>query len=145
MLKCFKLIGCLLLITVAVAGCHSTTDRLAESASNKNVNICGYTMLGEIEVANPETATPQGRMLIGRVEYQSRKVGIPADQKVPTTGNFKATKATSLFGTEEVIIQYDFTAGNDAEAKLALEALEKKRKEAEALMNSKDNANSEGN
>ena len=56
--------------------------------------------------------------------------GIPADQKVPTTGYFKATKTKSLFGTEEAIIEYDFTAGSDADAKRAEDALEAKRKEA---------------
>lgn len=112
-------------------GCQSTTDKLAESASGKNVNIDGYMMLGEMELANAETATPQGRMMIGRVEYRSRKVAIPADQKVPTTGFFKATQTESLFGTKETVIEYDFTAGSDADAKAAMDALEEKRKKAE--------------
>jgi hypothetical protein len=143
MLKCLKAIGCVLLVVVAVSGCHSTTDRLAESAGNKNVNISGYAMLGEIEVANPETATPQGRMIVGRVEYQSRKVSVPADQKVPNTGYFKAVKSKSLLGTEEVIIQYDFTAGSDADAKRALEILENKRKEANQLLSTTTNQEGE--
>lgn len=112
-------------------GCQSTTDKLAESASGKNVNIDGYMMLGEMELANAETATPQGRMMIGRVEYRSRKVAIPADQKVPTTGFFKATQTESLFGTKETVIEYDFTAGSDADAKAAMDTLEEKRKKAE--------------
>ena len=87
-------------------------------------------MLGEIETANSETATPQGRMILGRVTYKSRKVGIPADQKVPTTGYFRATKTKSLFGTEETIIEYDFTAG-DADAKAAEEALKARQAAAE--------------
>ena len=121
------------------SGCQSTTDRIAESASNKNVDINGYVMLGEIEMANAQTATPQGRMIVGKVEYSSRKVGIPADQKVPTTGYFRATKSTGLFGTEDQVITYDFTAGSDADAKAAIEALEKKRKEAESAFNSGGN------
>lgn len=127
--KMFLMLGAFLMLICA--GCQSTTDKLAESASSKNVNIGGYMTYGELEVANPETVTPQGKLIIGKVEYRSRKVGIPADQKVPTTGTFKATKTKSLFGTEEQLIEYDFTAGSDADAKAALDALEKKRKEAE--------------
>lgn len=119
---------------VMLAGCQSTTDRLAESASGKNVDLRGYLTLGEIETATAETGTPVGKLIVGRAEYKSRKVGIPAEQKVPTTGNFRATKSKSLFGTEEVIIEYDFTAGSDADAKAAMEALEKKRKEAEKAL-----------
>ena len=114
-----------------LAGCAATAGRVTASASGKNLGLDGYVMLGEIETANPETATPKGTLIIGRVTYKSRKVGIPAEQKVPTTGCFKATKTKSLFGTEEAIIEYDFTAGSDADAKAALEALEKKRAEAE--------------
>ena len=113
------------------AGCASTMKKATESASGKNLGLDGYVMLGEIETANPETVTPQGRLIIGRLTYKSRKVGIPADQKVPTTGNFKATRTKSLFGTEEEIIEYDFTAGSDTDAKKALEVLEAKRKAAE--------------
>jgi hypothetical protein len=114
-----------------VLGCRSTTDRLAESASGKNVDLRGYLMLGELETAATETGTPVGKMIIGRAEYKSRKVGIPADQKVPTAGNFRAAKNKSFFGTEEIIIEYDFTAGSDADAKAALEALEKKKEAAQ--------------
>lgn len=119
-------------------GCQSTTDKLAESASGKNVNIDGYMMLGEMELANAETATPQGRMMIGRVEYRSRKVAIPADQKVPTTGFFKATQTESLFGTKETVIEYDFTAGSDEDAKAALETLNAKKEAAEKAFKSND-------
>ena len=119
---------------VLLAGCQSTTDRLAESASGKNVDLRGYLMLGEIETATPETGTPIGKMIIGRAEYKSRKVAIPADQKVPTAGNFRAVKSKSLFGTEEIIIEYDFTAGSEADAKAAMEALEKKKAEAEKAL-----------
>jgi len=123
-------IVCIISIAVILAGCGTTTGKMADSAAAKNLNMDGYVMLGELETANPETATPQGRLIIGRLTYKSRKVGIPAEQKVPTTGYFKATKTKSLFGTEEAIIEYDFTAGSDADAKAALEALEKKRTEA---------------
>ena len=67
-------------------------------------------MLGNIQTASPETGTPSGKLIIGRVTYKSRKVAIPANQKVPTTGYYKATKTKSLFGTEEKIIEYDFTS-----------------------------------
>ena len=131
MLKIVKKLFIALFTAILFAGCQSTTDRLADSASGKNVNIGGYMMLGELETANPETITPQGKLIIGRVEYRSRKVGIPADQKVPTTGFFKATKSIGFFGTEEQIIEYDFTAGSDKDAKAALEALNAKKEAAE--------------
>ena len=41
-------------------------------------------------------------------------------------------KLRTLFGTEEQIIEYDFTAGSDADAKKALKLLEEKRQEATA-------------
>ena len=119
-----------LLCGLLLAGCNSTTRSVTESASGKNLNVDGYVLLGEVETANPETGTPVGRLIIGRLTYKSRKVGIPADQKVPTTGYFKSTKTRTLFGTEEQIIEYDFTAGSDADAKKALKLLEEKRQEA---------------
>lgn len=118
-----------LLACFFVCGCN-TANKVTESASGKNLNLDGYLMLGEVETANPETATPQGKIIIGRATYQSRKVGIPADHKVPTTGYFKATQTEGLFGTKEIIIQYDFTAGSDEDAKKALEALKAKEEAA---------------
>ncbi|MDD7752278.1 MAG: hypothetical protein PUK77_11305, partial [bacterium] len=85
---------------------------------------------------NVETGTPQGRLIIGRVTYKSRRVGIPADQKVPTTGYFKLTETESLFGAKEKIVEYDFTAGSEAEAERALKVLEEKRKAAEQFSES---------
>jgi len=114
-----------------LAGCGTTGKAVTQSASGKNLNLDGYVMLGELETANPETATPQGRLILGRVTYKSRKVGIPADQKVPTAGYFKATRTKSLFGVEEQIIEYDFTAGSDADAKKAEELLKAKQAVAE--------------
>ena len=124
-------------LLIACAGCGTTGKGITQSASGKNLNLDGYVMLGEIETANPETGTPQGKMIMGRVSYKSRRVGIPADQKVPTTGNFKAIKTKSLFGAEETIIEYDFTAGSDADAKTALEALEKQKTNAEKAFEQK--------
>lgn len=134
MMKKFVMFAIAAVAIVLLAGCQSTTDRLAESASGKNVDLRGYLMLGEVETATTETGTPVGKMIIGRAEYKSRKVGIPADQKVPTTGNFRATKTKSLLGTEEISIEYDFTAGSEADAKAAMETLEKKKAEAEKVL-----------
>ncbi len=121
----------ILLATLCFTGCNTAANKAVQSAGNKNLNLDGYLMYGDIEVANPETATPQGKLIIGRVSYKSRKVGIPSDQKVPTTGYYKATKTKSLFGTEEEIVEYDFTAGSDTEAARALEQLNKIRAEKE--------------
>ena len=116
---------------LCMVGCNTPANKAVQSAGNKNLNLDGYLMYGDVETANPETATPQGKLIIGRMSYKSRKVGIPADQKVPTTGYYKATETKSLFGTEEKIIEYDFTAGSDAEAARALEQLNKIRAEKE--------------
>lgn len=133
-----------LLTCFFVCGC-STVKKVTDSASGKNLNLEGYLMLGEVETANPETATPQGKIIVGRATYRSRKVGIPADQKVPTTGYFKATQTESLFGTKEIIIEYDFTAGSDEDAKKAEEALKAKKEAAKKLFEAEErkNANSE--
>ena len=108
---------------LGLTGCNSTAKAMTQSASGKNLNLDGYVMVGDVEASNAETGTPQGRLIIGRVTYKSRRVGIPADQKVPTTGYFKSTKTKSLFGTEEEIVEWDFTAGTEQEAKAVMEKL----------------------
>ena len=118
---------------IGFTGCASTANKMTQSASGKNLNLDGYVMLGKVETANSETGTPTGEMIMGRVTYKSRRVGIPADQKVPTTGYFKSTETESLFGTKEKIVEYDFTAGSEAEAERALKVLEEKRKAAETV------------
>ena len=148
--KHFKVTGALLamlaaLLLPALTGCASTMRGVTDSAGGKNLNLDGYVMLGELETANPETGTPNGKLIIGRVTYKSRKVGIPADQKVPTAGYFKSTKTKSFFGTEEEIIEYDFTAGSDDDAREAMRILEEKRKQAEAEGGEGKTENSESN
>ena len=125
------LIGVCAILVVLATGCGSVSKDLTAAASGKNLALDGYMMYGTVETSNPETGTPEGKLIIGRVTYRSRKVGIPADQKVPNTGNFKATKTKSLFGTEELIIEYDWTAGSDADAKAAETRLQEMRKAAE--------------
>ena len=115
----------------ALTSCSSAGRAVADSASGKNLDLSGYVMLGELETANNETLSPQGRMILGRVTYKSRKVGIPADQKVPNTGSFRAVKSTSLFGTEEIIIEYDWTAGSAADSLDAEQKLHDMRSKAE--------------
>ena len=118
---------------IGLTGCASTANKMTQSASGKNLNLDGYVMLGKVETANSETGTPTGEMIMGRVTYKSRRVGIPSDQKVPTTGYFKSTETESLFGTKEKIVEYDFTAGSEAEAERALKVLEEKRKASETV------------
>ena len=117
------LLGLIAAGALGLVGCNSTTKAMTQSASGKNLNLDGYVMIGDVEASNAETGTPQGRLIIGRVTYKSRRVGIPADQKVPTTGYFKSTKTKSLFGTEEEIVEWDFTAGTEQEAKAVREKL----------------------
>jgi hypothetical protein len=113
---------CLLFFT---AGCRSAAETVCQSTDGKNVSLDGYVMYGSADTADSTTGMPVGKLIIGRVAYKSRKVAIPADHKVPCTGNFKLTRNKSFFGTEEQIVEYDFTAGNDAEAAAALQRLEK--------------------
>ena len=119
------------ILVLIMSSCNSAPHAVTDSASGKNLDLSGYVMLGELETANSETLSPQGRMILGRVTYKSRKVGIPADQKVPNTGYFRATKSTSLFGTEDVIIEYDWTAGSGADAVAAEQRLQNMKTEAE--------------
>lgn len=118
-------------IFVLTSSCSSAARAVTDSASGKNLDLSGYVMLGELETANNETLSPQGRMILGRVTYKSRKIGIPADQKVPNSGYFRATKSTSLFGAEDIIIEYDWTAGSDADAVAAEQRLQSMKIEAE--------------
>ena len=113
--------------------CSQTGRAVTESASGKNLDLSGYVMLGELETASSETLSPQGRMILGRVTYKSRKVGIPADQKVPNTGSFRAAKSTSLFGTEDVIIEYDWTAENEEDARSSEQKLQSLKADAERV------------
>lgn len=126
-----------MLTALLLTGCGSTAKAVTQSAGGKNLDVEGFVMLGKIETANPETVTPQGEMIMGRVKYKSRRVGIPADQKVPTTGNFRAVKSKGIFGVEETLIEYDFTAGSDKDAKAALEELEKRKKTAQEAFDKK--------
>lgn len=130
-MKLVHLVLLLFVFVLTAVSCRSTARAVTDSASGKNLDLSGYVMLGELETSNNETMTPQGRMILGRVTYKSRKVGIPADQKVPNSGYFRATKSTSLFGTEDVIIEYDWTAGNDADAIAAERRLQDMKTEAE--------------
>ena len=132
-MKKIFIFGAVAVGALVLAGCNSTGRAMTQSASGKNLNLDGYVMVGDVEASNVETGTPQGRLIIGRVTYKSRRVGIPADQKVPTTGYFKLTETESLFGTKEKIVEYDFTAGSEAEAERALKVLEEKRKAAETV------------
>ena len=131
-MKKIFIFGAVAVGALVLAGCNSTGRAMTQSASGKNLNLDGYVMVGDVEASNAETGTPQGRLIIGRVTYKSRRVGIPSDQKVPTTGYFKSTETESLFGTRDKIIEFDFTSGSDAEAEKALARLEALRKEAAA-------------
>ena len=115
------------------AGCLNSSGNITASASGKNLDLSGYVMLGELESANTETFTPSGRMIVGHVNYRSRKVAIPSDQKVPTTGSFRAMRTQSLLGSGEIIVEYDFTAGSAEEANAVAGALELQRLSCEKI------------
>ena len=123
-MKLFIFIFAALVIAAALQGCRSGNTPFLAGTDDKNIGMDGYVLYGNIRTSDQTTGTPVGKMIVGRVVYKSRKVGIPADQKVPNTGNFKSVRTKSLFGTEEHIVEYDFTAGSDAEAAAASARLE---------------------
>ena len=119
-------------------GCTSVTEELSAGAGGKNLAIDGYVMYCSAETADNDTGTPSGKLIIGRLTYKSRKVGIPADQKVPTTGSFKSTRTRTLFGTEEQIIEYDFTAGSESAAAAVRQDLSSRAQQALAVGTEKE-------
>lgn len=130
LMKNFLISGFFVLFSVTLfQGCRSGAEIFAAGTEGKNTGLDGYLMYGTIDTADTTGGLPVGKLIIGRVVYKSRKVAIPADQKVPHTGNFKSTRTKTLFGTEEHIVEYDFTAGNDAEAEAASARLEQLKKE----------------
>ena len=114
----------MLALAAAFQGCKSNAEIICASTDGKNIGMDGYVMYGSVDTADDLTGTPTGKMIIGRLTYKSRKVSIPADHKVPCTGNFKSIRTKSLFGTEEHIVEYDFTAGDEKEAAAAAARLE---------------------
>ena len=120
------------LLIFAVAGCNSTASALTGSAAGKNIDLSGYLMLGSIETVNPATAAPEGKLIIGRVNYKSRLVAVDKNKQIPTAGAFRATHTVSLFGTQETIIEYDFTAAGAEAAGKICQALEQQKNAAAA-------------
>ena len=119
MKKLFVMTG-FFVVGIMLTGCSSVGKSAVQSASGKNITLDGAVSYSVIETANNETATPQGKMIVGRLSYKSRVVGIPQGDTVPNTGYFKSTRTKSFFGTEEQIIEYDFTA-SDAETALEIQ------------------------
>ena len=105
----YKLLFCSL-YCIALTGCSSTTKTLLTQTGAKNVNIDGCIMSAQLESASIATNVPQGKLLIGNAAYRSRRVGIPIDQKVPVAVFFRAERNTSIFGTGNIVLEYDFTA-----------------------------------
>ena len=91
-------------------------------------------MLTEAEMANAQTATPQGRLIIGNMSYKSRKVGIPADQKTPNSGYFRAVARTTLFGTSETTVEYDFTAASTQDLQQISAIIQEQKNTGELLL-----------
>lgn len=99
---------------LGLTGCSSLQEQTAEYLSGKNTTLDGYVFYGSGETVNPETASPRAKVMIGRMSFKSRNVSVPETAKIPNTGYFKSTRAKSVFGTEEEIIEYDFTASDPA-------------------------------
>ena len=121
----------LAVISLFMLGCSSTKTLLAGNTAGKNIDISGYLMLGKIETVNSDTATPVGKLLVGRVNYKSRLVAVDKNKQIPITGSFRAVRSVSLFGTGETVIEYDFTAADASTATGICQALEQQRINAE--------------
>ena len=123
-------------VFITVTGCNSTVSSVTGSTGEKNLDLSGYVMLGKIETTNSTTAMPEGKLLIGRVNYKSRLVAVDKNKQIPTAGSFRATHTVSLFGTRETIIEYDFTAaGADAAGKICQVLEQQKSAAAEQIHN----------
>ena len=119
----FLMIMTALFLIISGSGCSSLTKNAVQSAARKNLTLDGSVIYGVAETFSNETAAPQGKMIIGRLSYKSRIVAIPSDQKIPVTGYYKSTRTKSLFGTEEEIVEYDFTASDTKSAPGILERI----------------------
>ena len=123
-------------VLLPAGGCIGTADKLANSAGEKNLDLSGYLMLGKIETINPQTAAPEGKLIIGRANYKSRLVAVDKNKQIPTAASFRALRTVSLFGTEEFIIEYDFTAANaDAAGRICSMLEDQKNMASENLKN----------
>ena len=71
------------------------SEQITAAAGGKNLAFDVYVMYGSIETADNRKGTPTEKLIIGRLTYKSRKVAISADQKVPTTRNFKSWNGTN--------------------------------------------------
>lgn len=107
-------------VLFCLTGCCSFGSKTAESLSDKNTNIDGYLFYGSGQIVSSGTAAPEAKVILGRISCKSRKVSIPENTKTPDTGSFKSTETKTLFGTEERILEYDFTA-SDPETALRLQ------------------------
>ena len=110
---------------LVLTGCSSNIKALSGSAAGKNLDISGYVMSGKIEGLNAETPLPHGSIIMGRVSYKSRKVSVPAQDKVPTAAYFKALTTETFLGTRESVIEYDFTASTAKDAAILAETMQK--------------------
>ena len=106
----------LLTAVLLLTGCRSTGENPWQNSAEKNTTLEGYLLYGSGETMNPETISPEAKMITGRVSYKSRNVSVPEGTKTPNTGFFKSIRTISFFGTEEEIIEYDFTAENQESA-----------------------------
>lgn len=118
----------------ALSGCSTVGSAVAGSVAGKNVDLSGYFMLGKVETVNPETAAPEGKLVIGRVNYKSRLVAVDKDKQIPTAGAFRAIHTVSLFGTEETVIEYDFTAATPDSAAKICQVWEQQKNSAAAVI-----------
>lgn len=124
----------LLGLILALTGCGSTGEKIAKGLTGKSVTLDGGMSYLKGTMSNSETGVPEITSMTGKISHKSRVVGIPADQKTPHTAYFKATKSTGIFGGEEIVVEFDYTAGSDADAKTAMENLTRLRTQAAEAM-----------
>ena len=121
-------------ILLSLTGCGSTGEKIAKGLTGKSVTLDGGMSYLKGTMSNSETGVPEITSMTGKISHKSRVVGIPADQKTPHTAYFKATKSTGIFGGEEIVVEFDYTAGSDADAKAAMDNLTRLRTQAAEAM-----------
>ena len=106
-------------------GCD--TERVGEESEPER--ICYARFGGSRECGNRHA----GREVDHRErDLQEPPRGHSGGSEGSDNGIFQVDGDGSLFGTKEKIVEYDFTAGSEAEAERARKLLEEKRKAAES-------------
>lgn len=113
-------------IILSLTACSSTAGKLTKATAGKSVTMRGGISYLQGTITNPETGTPEITTIAGNVSYKGRIVGIGKEHRTPNTGNFRAVKSKGIFGGEEIVIEWDYTADSPETAKAVEKAMQEK-------------------